>query len=470
LRQSEGNSPVERRRTIRVTFHGAVRTVTGSLHVIEAGGARAYLECGLFQGHRADAYEWNTRFPTPPRQLAAVILSHAHLDHCGNLPTLVSQGFRGPIFCTPATRDLAALVLRDSAKVQRQDAAMVNRIRRRQGLPKIQPLYDARAAERAISRMKTVPYGKPFRVGPLTVTFFDAGHILGSATVLMEADGRRLGFTGDLGRPGTAIIRDPEVLPAADLLITESTYGDRQHEKHAEAMARLASVVTKTMARGGRVLIPAFAIGRAQEIVHAINQQREAGSIPNGPVYVDSPMAVDATEIFRRHPECFDDETRMRLRQRDPFGFKGLRYVRSADDSKALVERDEPCVVIATSGMVEGGRILLHLQRFVSDLRSTLLFVGYQAEHTLGRRLKDGAPEVRIFGEAYKVAIQIERADAFSAHADRNELLAWALRIPKIGRAFCVHGDEAPATAHAGALSSHGIPASVPVVGQTETV
>jgi metallo-beta-lactamase family protein len=429
-----------------------------------------YLDCGLYQGHRADAYSWNSRFPTPPRHVAAVVLSHAHLDHCGNLPTLVGQGFRGPIYCTPATRDLAALVLRDSAKVQRQDIATVNRIRRRRGLPKIQPLYDARAAERAISRMKTVDYGRRVRVGPLAVTFLDAGHILGSAMVLVEADGRRLGFTGDLGRSGTAIIRDPEVMPALDMLITESTYGDREHETHADAIARLASTVTQTIARGGRVLIPAFAIGRTQEVAQALNLEREAGRVPAVPVYVDSPMAVDATEIFRRHPECFDEETRARLRQRDPFGFKGLRYVRAIGDSRALVERNEPCVVVATSGMVEGGRILAHLQRFVGDPRSTLLFVGYQAEHTLGRRLHDGATEVRIFGEPYKVAIRTERAEAFSAHADRRELLAWALRVPKIGRAFCVHGDEEPALAHAAALSAHGIPGAVPTIGQTVTV
>jgi metallo-beta-lactamase family protein len=424
----------------------------------------------LFQGRRADAFERNQRFPTTPRDLDGVILSHAHLDHCGNLPTLVAQGFRGPIFCTPATRDLAALVLRDSAKVQRQDVSIVNRIRRRQGLPKARPLYGGREAERAIGLMKPVRYNQAFRVGGMTATFFDAGHILGSAMVLVEADGRRLGFTGDLGRPGTAIIRDPRVLPPVDLLITESTYGDRDHQSHADAAAHLAAVVTETTKRGGRVLIPAFAIGRTQEIVHALSRQIEDRAIPDGPVYVDSPMAVDATAIFRRHPDCFDDEMQGRLRRRDPFGFKGLRYVRTAEDSRALVERAGPCVVIATSGMVEGGRILLHLQRFIGDPRSALLFVGYQAEHTLGRRLEDGASEVRIFGEPHEVAIQIERVDAFSAHADRSELLAWATRVPKIGRAFCVHGDEAPAAALAGVLSASGIPASVPVAGQVETV
>lgn len=429
-----------------------------------------YLDCGLFQGRRDDAREWNRRLPTPPRQVAAVILSHAHLDHCGNLPTLVAAGFRGPIYCTPATRDLAALVLRDAARVGSHDLTIVNRSRRRQGLPDVEPLYAPRDVERAVALMRPVPYGQRLRVGSLSVTFRDAGHILGSALVLLEHGGRRLGFTGDLGRPGTAIIRDPELLPAVDALICESTYGDRDHECHAGALARLASVVTETTGRGGRVLIPAFAIGRTQELVYALIQQREAGRIPDVPIYVDSPMAIDATAIFRRHPECFDDETRAHLRRRDPFGLGMLRYVRTAADSRALVERDEPCVVIATSGMAEGGRILLHLRRFIGDPRATILFVGYQAAHTLGRRILDGASEVRIYGEPHRVALQVARADAFSAHADRSELLAWVQRVPATGRVFCVHGDQGPATALAAALTSNGITASVPVVGQAETV
>ncbi len=455
---------------MRVTFHGAVHTVTGSLHVVASGDTQVYLDCGLFQGRRDESYERNRHFPTSPRDLDAVILSHAHLDHCGNLPTLVDQGFRGPIYCTPATRDLAALVLRDSAKVQSQDLRIVNKIRQRQGLPKAEPLYDLQTVERAISRLKTAPYHQPFRVGSLTVTFFDAGHILGSEMILLEGEGRRLGFTGDLGRPGTAIIRDPEVLPAVDMLLTESTYGNRDHTSHEEAMAHLAAVVSETIGRGGRVLVPAFAIGRTQEVVVAMRQQRDAGKVPGVQMYVDSPMATDATAIFRRHPECFDDETRARLKQSDPFGLKGLTYVQTIDESRALISSDEPCVVIATSGMVEGGRIREHLQRFIGDARSTILFVGYQAEHTLGRKLVDGAPEVRIYGEPYKVAIHVEQAEAFSAHADRNELLAWALRVPKISRAFCVHGDEPAATALAGVLTAHGIPTAVPTAGQSEQV
>jgi metallo-beta-lactamase family protein len=455
---------------MRVTFHGAVRTVTGSLHVVEAGGTLLYLDCGLYQGRRMDAFAWNRRLPTPARDVDGVILSHAHLDHCGNLPTLVAQGFRGPIFCTPATRDLAALVLKDSAKVQRQDVATINRRRRRAGQPGVEPLYDGRTVDQTIARFQAVPYGQRFRVGAASATFFDAGHILGSAFVVLEADGRRLGFSGDVGRPRSPIIRDPQAMPAVDVLLIESTYGDRAHQSYESARTLLAEIMRTTTARGGRVLIPAFAIGRTQEVVYVLNQLRDAGAIPRDPIYVDSPMAVDATAIFRRHKEVFDEEMRAQLRRRDPFGFKGLRYVRTTYDSRALIDSEGPCTVIATSGMVEGGRILNHLQRYIGDDRSTLLFVGFQAEHTLGRRLLDGQKEVRIFGEPYHVAIQIESVESFSAHGDRHEMLAWVRQMPGVGRAFCVHGDEAPATTQAAAMTAAGVPATVPTVGQVEEV
>jgi metallo-beta-lactamase family protein len=455
---------------MRVTFHGAVRTVTGSLHIVETGDTRLYLDCGLYQGKRMNAFEWNRRLPTPAPDVDAVILSHAHLDHCGNLPTLVAQGFRGPIFCTPATRDLATLVLKDSAKVQRQDVAVVNRHRRRRGQPKVEPLYDIRAVDQTIARFQAVPCGQRFRAGGTTATFFDAGHILGSAFVVLEADGRRLGFSGDIGRPNSPIIRDPSAMPGVDMLLIESTYGDRVHRSFANARAELGEVVRATAARGGRVLIPAFAIGRTQELLYVLNEQRAAGEVPNDPIYVDSPMATNATAIFRRHEDIFDEEMRARLRRRDPFGFKGLRYVRSHKDSLALIDSQGSCTVIATSGMVEGGRILNHLERFIGDDRSTLLFVGFQAEHTLGRRLLNGAKEVRIYGEPHHVAIQIATAESFSAHGDRDEILAWVKRTPGVGRAFCVHGEEVSAAAQAAAMTAAGIPTSVPTVGQAEEV
>jgi metallo-beta-lactamase family protein len=347
---------------MRITFLGAVRTVTGSMHLVEtglndivagtalaraagpgsAGGSRFLLDCGLFQGHREEAARINGTLPFDASSLEAAVRSHAHLDHCGNLPTLVRSGFRGPIYCTPATRDLAALVLHDSAKVQHQDARHVNKIRARTGLPPVTPLYTASEVDRTIGWFRTVPYHEPFRLGPARVTFYDAGHILGSAVTTVEADGRTLGFTGDLGRPGEAILRDPETPPGLDVLVMESTYGDRAHKPLDGADERLGVIVRETAARGGAVLIPSFAIGRAQDITYALHRLRNAGSIPLIPTIVDSPMAVDATEIFRRHPECFDDETRTMLAHEDPFGFKGLRYVREVEDSKTLNGLTDP--------------------------------------------------------------------------------------------------------------------------------
>src|SRR5579862_5210231 len=388
---------------MRITFLGAVRTVTGSMHLVEtglndivagrgsAGGSRLLLDCGLFQGHREEAARINGTLPFDASSLEAAVLSHAHLDHCGNLPTLVRSGFRGPIYCTPATRDLAALVLHDSAKVQHQDARHVNKIRARTGLPPVTPLYTASEVDRTIG---------PFRLGPARVTFYDAGHILGSAVTTVEADGRTLGFTGDLGRAGEAILRDPETPPGLDVLVMESTYGDRAHKPLDGADERLGVIVRETAARGGAVLIPSFAIGRAQDITYALHRLRNAGSIPSIPTIVDSPMAVDATEIFRRHPECFDDETRTMLAHEDPFGFKGLRYVREVEDSKTLNGLTDPFIVIATSGMCESGRILYHLAHRIDDVRCSLVIVSFQAEHTLGRSLAGGAHGADLRGAA----------------------------------------------------------------------
>lgn len=455
---------------IRVTFHGGVRSVTGSLHQVEAGNTRLYLDCGLFQGPRTEALERNRRFPSDPKDVDAVILSHAHLDHCGNLPTLTARGFHGRIYCTPATRDLTALVLRDSAKVQEQDTRFVNKVRRRQGLPEVDVLYDARAAERAIAQIVSIPYEQEFSIGGTTATFYDAGHILGSAITVLQAQGGRLGFTGDVGRPSTPIVRDPQSVPAVDCMLIESTYGDRTHPPLSEAETQLAAVVSETIGRGGKVLIPSFALGRTQEVVYALHRQHEAGGGPEIPTYVDSPMATEATEIFRVHADSFDEDIRAHLEQHDPFGFKGLSYVRSVEESRALNDKTEPFIVIATSGMAEAGRILHHLRAHIGDPRSTLLFVGYQAEGTLGRRLLDGAKEVRIYGEPHHVNLQVRRIEAFSAHADRNELLGWAQHTGRIGRAFCVHGEEGPATALAQTLSANGIPTTVPTAGQTVDV
>lgn len=455
---------------MRVTPYGAVRTVTGSMHLVETAGVRLLLDCGLYQGRRAEFYEVNRSFPFPPRGIDAVILSHAHLDHCGNLPTLVAQGFSGSIYCTPATGDLTALVLRDSAKVQHQDVSFVNKVRRRQGEPPVAPLYTRAEAERAIHHLTSVRYGRVFSIGPARITFLDAGHILGSAITVIESDGRTLGFSGDLGRPGASILRDPAIPPALDLLLMETTYGDRRHDSFEEGAQQLAGAVRDTIRRGGKVLVPSFALGRAQDITYTLRRLRTDGAVPAVPTYIDSPMAVDATEIYRLHAECFDEETQRALEQHDPFGFKELHYVRAVEESQALNEMTEPFVVIATSGMCESGRILHHLRQHIGDPRSSLLIVSFQAAHTLGRRLAVGVSPVRIFGEPHEVRLQVHVLHAFSAHADRDELLAWAGRLPHVGEVLCVHGEEDRSRAFAAHLAARGITARVPARGETSVV
>jgi len=454
---------------VKITFLGAVRTVTGSMHLVETADVRLLLDCGLFQGRRADFYRINSQFPFPPASIDAVLLSHAHLDHCGNLPTLVRQGFRGSIYCTSATRDLAALILRDSAKVQQQDAAFVNK-HARADQPAARPLYSADEAEAAISRLVAVPYHHAFAIGGARITFADAGHILGSAITVVEADGRTLGFSGDLGRPGAPILRDPELAPPLDVLILESTYGDRQHDSFAHGEQLLGTAVVEAAARGGKILIPSFAVGRAQDLVYALYRLQQARVVPPIATYVDSPMAIDATEIFRVHQECFDDEIRAHLEHHDAFGFKQLSYLRSVDESRALNTKVEPFIVIATSGMCESGRILHHLRHHIDDPKSLLLFVGFQAAHTLGRRLADGVSPVNIFGQPHEVRLRVEKIESFSAHADRDELLAWVTRVPRVAQIYLVHGEEAQGLALAGRLTAAGFSAQLPVQGQPVSV
>jgi metallo-beta-lactamase family protein len=440
------------------------------MHLVETAGLRILLDCGLYQGRRAEFYEINRRLPFPPSSIDVVILSHAHLDHCGNLPTLAAAGFGGPIYCTPATGDLTALVLRDSAKVQHQDITFVNKVRRRHGEPSLEPLYTREQAEHAIRQLTSVRYGRPFSIGPARITFLDAGHILGSAITVIESDGRTLGFSGDLGRPGAPILRDPEIPPALDLLLLETTYGDRRHDSFAQGRELLAGAVTEAVSRGGKVLIPSFALGRAQDITYTLRGLRSAGAIPAVPAYVDSPMAVDATEIYRVHAECFDEETQAHLTEHDPFGFKELHYVRAVEESQALNEEPDPFIVIATSGMCESGRILHHLRRHIGDRRSSLLIVSFQAAHTLGRRLADGISPVRIFGEPFDVRLAVQVLHTFSAHADRDELLQWAGRVPRVGQVLCVHGEDGPSRAFAEQLTARGTAARLPTRGEPVAV
>jgi len=436
---------------MRLTFLGAARTVTGSMHLLEANGARL-LDCGLFQGRRKESYERNRTFPFDPASIDAVILSHAHIDHSGNIPNLVKQGFRGPIWCTPASRDLCAAMLRDSGHIHEQDVYYLNKQRQRKGLPPVEPLYTRSDADACLPSFVTIGYERTFPVAPgVRLTFVDAGHILGSAITLLDVEEQgqqqRLIFSGDLGRPGLAILRDPTPVSEADVLITESTYGNRLHGTPRQAQQTLRTVINDTYRRRGKVIIPAFAVGRTQELVYALHRLADLRKIPDLPIFVDSPLAVNVTEIFRLHTECFDEEAREFINgdvQRNPFGFRRLRYIRETEDSKALNFLRESAVIISASGMCEAGRILHHLKNNIEDQANTILFVGFQAEHTLGRRILDGEERVRIFGEEYRVRADVQRIDGYSAHADQAELLSWVEGFDRqrLRTAFLVHGEE----------------------------
>ena len=449
---------------MRLTFWGAARTVTGSLHLLEWADKRVLLDCGLNQGRRGEADRLNRHVPVSPRQVDAVLLSHAHIDHSGLLPKLYAEGFRGSVHCTHATRDLCVAMLADSAHIQEKDADWVNRRERRRGPDKIEPLYRRADAEGVLERFVGVDYGAPFSPLPgLEVEYRDAGHILGSASISLTVreGGRslRLGFTGDVGRAGRPILRDPEPMPDCDALICESTYGGKVHEPAERAMERLAQVVADTARRGGKVIIPAFAVGRTQEIVFRLDELANEGRLPPIHVFVDSPLAVDVTEIFRAHPECYDESLREYLtRDSNPFGFARLTYIRDVEGSKRLNASRLPMVIISASGMCEAGRILHHLRNGVEDPRNTVMIVGYCAPHTLGRRIVEREPEVRIFGEPYRLRAHVEVMNAYSAHADEPELVRFVGHLDpgRLRRIFLVHGDPPRQEALGLALTAAG--------------
>ncbi|MBT8390461.1 MAG: MBL fold metallo-hydrolase [Ignavibacteria bacterium] len=437
---------------MQIQFIGGARTVTGSQHLLSINGKKILLECGLFQGRRKETYEKNKNFIFNPAEIDTLILSHAHIDHSGNIPNLVKNGFRGPIFATAATVDLCQIMLRDSAHLQERDIEWVNKKRKKKKLDPIEALYSFEDVETAMQQFIGVQYNYPIEIYPgVTATFQDAGHILGSASILLEVEESgskkiRFGFTGDIGRPEMPVVRTPDLLRNLDVLIMESTYGNRLHSQVEEVEEELASVVNKCCDEDGKIIIPAFAVGRTQLLVYMLHKLFDQNRIPQVPIYVDSPLAVNATNIFRAHPECFDRETYRIFVQNgdDPFGFERLTYVSTVDQSKDLNEKPGPMIIISASGMAEGGRILHHLANNIGNSKNLVLFVGYAAQHTLARRLMEGQERVKIFGEEFKVKCKVKVMDYFSAHADQGELLDY-LRLNNTDRLknlFLVHGEE----------------------------
>ncbi|MCX5993585.1 MAG: MBL fold metallo-hydrolase [Chloroflexi bacterium] len=449
---------------INLSFHGADRTVTGSRHLLDINGYRILLDCGLFQGRRSDTYQRNLNFSFDPRSIDSVIISHAHMDHLGNLPNLVKQGFEGDVNCTSATLDLANIMLTDSANIQEHDIRYVNKVRRRHNQPPVEPLYDSADIPPTLKLLRGSSYDRSFDLcDGISVIFRDAGHILGSAiTVLNITDGQRklsVCFSGDLGRNDIPIIRDPYVVADADILIIESTYGNRLHTDIKSVLDKLAAVINETISRGGKIIVPSFALERTQELVYCLHQLKLASRIPDFPIYVDSPLAIDATDIFRVHPECYDAETAEFLRTvADPFGFRGLRYVSTVEESKHLNDVKTPMMIIAGSGMAEAGRVQHHLKNNIGDPKNTVLIVGWQAENTLGRKIAEKWPEVSIFGETYKLRCRVEIFNEFSAHADRNDLIRWAgAGSQRWQKVFVVHGEEQSALSLADAFKEMGL-------------
>jgi metallo-beta-lactamase family protein len=448
---------------MKLSFMGAARTVTGSQHLVEVNGKRILLDCGLFQGKRSEAYERNQHLPFDPASIDVLVLSHAHIDHSGNIPNLVKNGFRGDIVCTHATRDLCSVMLLDSGHIQEHDVEYINKKAKKRGEPLVEPVYTQQDAIASLDYFVSQGYNRPKSIAPgVNLSFLDAGHMLGSASVVLDIEDHdahrdtRLVFSGDIGRVGLPIIRDPQPPDSADILIMESTYGGRFHAPYADSEKELERIINETFKRGGKVIIPAFAVGRTQQLVLTLHQLAANGDIPRMPIYVDSPLAANATAVFGSHPECYDAEIRdfmMHNGQRDPFHFSDLEYTRSLESSKQLNHLREPAVIISASGMMEAGRILHHLKNNIEDPTTTILVVGWQAPNTLGRRLVDGETEVRIFGESYTNRARVEVLNGFSGHADQNELLAWVGAMSrKPRRTFLVHGEEEAAFTLAGAL------------------
>ena len=464
---------------MHIEFVGAAQTVTGSKHVLATKHASVLLDCGMFQGKRRESIERNENLGVDARSIDAVVLSHAHIDHSGALPLLVKKGFDGPIFTTPATRDLCAVMLEDAAMIQQADARYINKLieRDKVDMAPVTALYSADDVVRVLERMVSVPYGRRLTVAPgVETTFYDAGHVLGSAVTALDVEEggkkRRVVFTGDLGRKHMPILRDPEIVEGADVLLTESTYGDRLHKPIGAMEDELAAVMKRTYERGGKVVIPSFALERAQEVLYAIRALKRAGRMPRMPIYVDSPLTVKITDIFRLHPECFDRETRALINSDEsPFEDEDLRYVSDKEESKAIDASNEPCVIISASGMCEAGRIVHHLKATIESEKNAICIVGFQAPHTLGRRIVERRQRVKIFGVERDLRAEVATLNGFSAHADQQDLVTYASALRAkgaLGRIALVHGEIGPQTALKAKLAEAGLgDVHVPKAGTT---
>jgi metallo-beta-lactamase family protein len=448
-------------------FIGGARTVTGSKHLLRTSRATVLLDCGLFQGHRREAAERNQTLPVDVGALDAVVLSHAHIDHSGALPFLCKRGYRGPIYATAATRDLCAPMLQDAAAIQEADARHIERLieRGQVDLDTVKPLYDRDDVVGMLGQIVPVPYAHNREIAPgVALTFLDAGHVLGSAIVVLDVDDEgartRLAFTGDLGRHHLPILRDPQIPDGVDCLMTESTYGDRLHDPIERMGDALGQVVKRVYERGGKVIIPSFALERAQEIVYELKRLKAGGQLPPLPVYVDSPLTVKLTDVFKMHPDCYDREAFELLRSGDsPFEFDGLHYISEVEDSKRIDADPRPSIIISASGMCEAGRVLHHLRATIESAKNAVLIVGFQAQHTLGRRLVERRSEVRIFGLMHRREAEVVVLNGFSAHADQHGLISFAEGVRSRGslrRVILVHGEPPAQKVLTEALAARG--------------